>query len=109
LAVRLGVDGSASEAMCGYLCNHAFPRLLASTGVVACHLFATDAQASFVNTAESSTRPFDVPAWVFVCEASTAEAASDAVHVVKGEALARLNVQVRPDFAVYSLEVCRLA
>ena len=70
LAMRLGVPTAQSGAMCRFLCGEAFPRVIAVTGIVACHLFAADQSASFVNTAESSTRQFDVPSWVLLCEAT---------------------------------------
>jgi hypothetical protein len=62
-----------------------------------------------VNTAESSTRTFDVPAWVLLCEASTAAAAEAANDDIAGPAFARLGVDVRGDYAVYALEICRLS
>ena len=87
----------------------AFPRAVSGVGVVACHLYAADLSASHVDTAESSTRKFDVPAWTLLCDASTADAAERARRLIDGGALARLGVEVRNDAAVYALEICRLS
>jgi len=109
LAMRLAVDAARGDAMCRYLREDAFPRAMRRTAVVACHLYAADPDASHVNTAESSTRAFDVPAWVLLCEASTARAAENARHALDGQRLAQLGVEVRSDAAVYALEICRLS
>ena len=108
LAMRLAVDAQRGESMGGHLRDTVFPRLMDRPGVVACHLFAADTRASYVNTAESSTRQFDVPPWVLLCEASTGEAATESGDALNAE-FARLDVEVREDFAVYALEICRLA
>jgi hypothetical protein len=94
--------------MCGYLQEQAFPRVMARTGVVACHLFGADRSASYLPTAESSTREFDVPAWVLLCEASVANAAIDARKIIDDGRFSALGIRVRDDFAVYALEICRL-
>lgn len=109
LAMRLTVDAAHAEAMCRYLCDDAFARVIAKTGVVACHLYAADSSASYVATAESSTRAFDVPAWVLLCEASVPGAADEARDIIAGRELARLGVHARGDAAVYALEICRLS
>lgn len=109
LAMRLSVAGADTDAMRGYLRDDAFPRSMALTGVVACHLYAADSSASNVKTAESSTRSIDVPAWVVLCEATTAGAANQARELIDGPELQRLCVEVRSDAAVYTLEICRLA
>jgi len=109
LAMRLDVPAAQCEAMCDYLRTNAFPRALALTGLVACHLYAADQDASHLRTAESNTREFDVPSWVLLAEATTAGAAEQARALIEGPALRRLDVVVRGDAAVYSLEICRLA
>ena len=109
LAMRLSVAAARGEAMCRHLCDDAFPRLMALTGVVACHLYAADPAASFVHTAESSTREFDVPAWVLLCEATTQGAAGRARELIEGPEFERLGVEVRGDAAIYALELCRLS
>ena len=107
LAMRLAVRPEASDAMCEYLAADAFPRVMALTGVVACHLYATDEGASYVRTAESSTRKFDVPSWVLLCEATFAEAAERARRLFDGPELRDLGASVRNDAATYALEICR--
>jgi hypothetical protein len=109
LALRLSVVAAQADAMRRYVCDEAFPRAMAHTGVVACHLYQAHASASFVRTAESSTREFDVPAWIVLCEASTADAATAARLAIDGPDFQRIGVMVREDAAVYALEVCRLA
>jgi len=109
LAMRLAVDAGQGDGMCRHLREDVFPRALRRTGVLACHLFVADPDASYVNTAESSTRAFDVPPWVLLCETSTARAGHNAREAFDGEKLARLGVEVRGDAAVYQLEICRLA
>jgi hypothetical protein len=109
LAMRVSTRGGPAEAMCRYLRDDAFPRAMAMTGVVACHLFAADSSASYVDTAESSTRTFDVPDWVLLCEATTRAAADDARDAIEGAEFARLGVAVRGDAASYALEICRIA
>jgi hypothetical protein len=109
LALRLSVDPTRDDALRSHLIEDAFSRVVSRLGVLACHLFASDASASYVNTAESSTRAFDVPAWVVLCEASTAAAAEAAKAEVEGTEFTRLGVEVRDDWAVYALEICRLS
>ena len=109
LAMRLTIDAACSGSMCRYLAEDAFPRAMQRTGVVACHLFASDASASYVNTAESTTREFDVPAWIVLCEASTPRAADAARSDIGGAQFARLGAEIRRDAAVYALEICRLS
>ena len=109
LAMRLRVAADRSDVMCEYLTADAFPRAMRITGVVACHLYAADERASYVATAESSTRAFDVPSWVVLCEATFAPAAEKARDVLTGSELDQLGVEVRSDAAVYALEICRLA
>ena len=109
LALRLNVDPAHGDAMCRYLCDDAFSRAMGENGVIACHLYGSDPSASYVNTAESSTRKFDVPGWVVLCEASTPRAAEKAWDVIDGPEFERLRVEVRNDAAVYALEICRLS
>src|SRR5262249_25813936 len=87
LALRLGVAREASDAMCEYLITNAFPRAMAFTGVIACHLYASDEGASYIRTAEASTRTFDVPSWVLLCEATFADAAERARRLFDGPEL----------------------
>jgi len=109
LALRLSVSAVRRETMCGVLCDDACPRLMALPGVVACHLYAADETASHVDTAESGTREFDVPAWVLLCEATTHAAAEKARTLIDAAGLDRLGVAVRNDAAVYALEICMLS
>jgi hypothetical protein len=109
LAMRLDVPGAQSDAMCRHLGEDAFPRAMALTGVVACHLYAADQAASHMTTAESSSREFDVPSWVVLAEATTFHAAQQVRMLIDGPELQRLGVIVRSDAAIYSLEICRLA
>jgi hypothetical protein len=108
LAMRLNVDAKQANAMSRYLCDDALPRAIARTGVVACHLFAADSSASYVNTAESSTREFDVPGWVLMCEASNPGAAHELRATIDDRELTRLGVEVAaaPE---YALEICLLS
>jgi hypothetical protein len=107
LALRLSVPAAQAEGLCRDLRERAFPQAARLTGVVACHLYAADESASFVRTAESSTRDFDVPGWVVLCEASRMDAATGAAAIVEAE-FDRLGVEMR-DAGVYALEICRLA
>jgi hypothetical protein len=107
--MRLDVPGEQSDAMSRYLSTEVFPRALALTGVVACHLYAADQDASHLRTAESRTREFDVPSWVLLAEATTLRAAEQARALIDGAELQRLGIVVRSDAAIYSLEICRLA
>ena len=109
LAMRLSVPADRSDAMCLRLSDDAFPRAMRLTGIVACHLYAADERASHVDTAESSTRAFDVPAWILLCEATLPSAADEAKRIFKGPEFAGLGVEVRADAATYALELCRLA
>ncbi|MGE5168920.1 MAG: hypothetical protein ACM3JC_00970 [Rudaea sp.] len=109
LATRISVDGARADAMCAYLREHGFPSAMDEAEVLACHLYAADASASYANTTESSTRAFDVPAWVLLCEASTSDAAERARDLIVANEFARLGVHMRADAAVYALEICRLA
>jgi hypothetical protein len=109
LAMRLSIPDLKGDEMCRCLREELFPRLMASTGIVACHLLAADESGSYVDTAESSTRAFDVPSWVLLCEASHASAAGSARAMAEGSAFGELGVGVRSDAAVYALEICRLS
>lgn len=109
LAMRLSVPSDRAEAMCAAIRGRLFAAAMGLTGVVACHLFASDQAASHVDTAESNTRAFDVPSWVLLSEATHAAAALRAREAIEGPDFAGLGVAVRPDVAVYALEICRLA
>jgi hypothetical protein len=109
LTMRLSPPDSEGQAMCKYLCGEAFPRAMALTSVVACHLYAADQSGSYVTTAESSTRKFDVPSWVLLCEATTHEAADKVRGLIEASDLERLKVVMRDDAAIYALEICRLS
>jgi hypothetical protein len=108
LAMRLSLK-AGGDALCEYLADDAFPRAMGLTGVVACHLCAADDRASYVDTAESSTREFDVPSWILLCEASFEAAAENARRLFEGPELSRLGVDVRDDAATYALEICRVS
>jgi hypothetical protein len=107
LAMRLGVASEASDSMCEYLTADAIPGAMALTGIVACHLYAADEGASYVRTAESRTRTFDVPSWVLLCEATFVEAAERARRLFDSTELRSLGVAVGSDAATYALEICR--
>ena len=107
LALRLAVAVEAGNAMREYLTADAIPGAMALTGIVACHLYAADERASYVRTAESSTRKFDVPSWVLLCEATFPEAAERARRLIDGPELSALGAEVRNDAATYALEICR--
>jgi hypothetical protein len=107
LAIRIDRPAASSTTPEAYLRDVAFPRAMALTGVLACHLFASD-QASFLNTEESRTREFDVPAWIVLVEASTPEAAGQVRDLIDAPPLRDAGLSVRPDAAVYALEICRL-
>ena len=108
LALPMTVSAEQGDALMRVLIEAAFPRLIGTTGIVACHLYAADMAASFARTTESARRAFDVPSWVMLCEASTAEAAAAAKDVVRAE-LARHRIDAPGVGAVYALEICRLA
>ena len=109
LAMRIDVnERRAGDALQRHLAHEVFPALMSRTGVVACSALAADDNASFVDTAESRTRTFDVPSWVVLIEATTRAAAAAASNAFEGERLAALGCTVRPDAAVYALEICRL-
>jgi len=109
LAVRLNVPGERGDALCSYIVREVFPRAMSFTGVIACHLFAADDDASYIPTAESSTRTFDVPSWVVLCETTTSVAGDRAKRLFEEGDLDRLGVVMRADAATYALEICRLS
>ena len=108
LALPMNVSAEAGDALKRVMIEAAFPRLIGTTGIVACHLYAADMAASLARTTESARRAFDVPPWVALCEASTAEAAAAAKDVVCDE-LGRHGIEAPGGGAVYALEICRLA
>lgn len=107
LAMRISVPYPLTQEMCELVSKELFPDAMSLAGVVACHLFSSDQAASYINTAESSTREFDVPSWVILCEGTIKTAVEAAGQVIAGR-LQRLGVAVRSDVAVYSLEICRM-
>ncbi|KDR32149.1 hypothetical protein BG57_11895 [Caballeronia grimmiae] len=109
LALRLDVPAAEADAMKTHLCTDVFPRAVALTSVVACHLYMADQSGSHIDTAESSTREFDVPAWVVLVEATTPQAAESARDLLDTRKLESLGVKVRPDGTTYAMEICRLA
>ena len=109
LALRVSVPSDQTDAFREYIARVAFPLAMEANGVVACHLFASDDKASFVDTAESKTRAFDVPSWVVLCEATLRDAADNARKRIDGGAFAGLQAEVRPDGGLYALEICRLS
>jgi hypothetical protein len=108
LALPLRVPAERGDELTRTLLERAFPRVIDTTGIVACHLFAADMTASFARTTESKGRAFDVPPWTVLCEASTAEAAAAVMNAVQEE-LAPHGIDVHEGGAVYALEICRLA
>jgi len=108
LALRVDVAAAQADAMKQYFCADVFPRMAALTSVVACHLYMADQPGSYLNTAESDTREFDVPAWIVLIETTRPQAAERARGLVDVHKLETLGAMVRPDGAVYSLEICRL-
>lgn len=109
LAMRLEAPAAQRDAVVAHLGGGVFAELAAQVGVLACHLFVADQGASRLNTAESKTRAFDVPAWVLLVETSHVGAAEQARRLIDGSGLRGLDVAVRDDAAIYSLEICRLA
>ena len=109
LAMRLEAPAAQGDAVVRHLVGSVFPAIAAMVGVLACHLFVADQTASRLNTAESDTRAFDVPAWALLVETSSVAAAEQAQRLIDGPPLHALGASVRPDAAVYSLEICRLA
>ena len=108
LALPMNVFAGHGEALMRVLISAAFPRLMATTGIVACHLYGADMAASHVRTTESARRTFEVPPWVVLCEASLPEAAAAANDILREE-LTRHGIDAPGDGAVYALEICRLA
>ncbi len=109
VTLRIAIAPEREADLIAHLRDRAFPAAMAATGVIACHLFAADTSASFVNTAESKNRAFDVPAWIVLCEATNADAAHAGWRTIDDAALKALGASVRPDAASYQLEICRLA
>lgn len=109
LAMRLDIPSGQGDVLHEYVTSEAFPRALALTGVVACHLYAADERASYIDTAESSTRTFDVPSWVLLCEVTFAGAAEKARGVLESRELKRLGVDLRSNAGTYTLEICRVS
>ena len=107
LALRLDVPATHAEAMRDFLKAEVFPDIFGLVGVVACHLYAANQPASHLDTAESSTRAFDVPSWVLLVEATNADAAQKAHGQINAAGLQRFDAVVRQDAAVYALEICR--
>lgn len=108
LALRFDVPSHRVADLEQSVRDDLFPAALASGGIVACHLCHADPGASYLDTAESSTRRFDVPPWVLLVEATTAAAAQRVHEGPVRAALDALGATVRPDAAVYALEICRL-
>ena len=108
LALRIEVPPDTTETFRRFM-SGALAQAADLTGIVACHLFAADQTASRVNTAESSTRAFDIPSWVVLVEASDEGAADRARALIEVPELMSLGASVRSDAAVYTLEICRLA
>lgn len=109
LALRFDAPEGSGDRVRRLFAEELFPAALALPGVVACHLGMADRDASFIDTAESRTRRFDVPAWVVLGEATTAAAAEGLHALIDGAGLRALGAVVRPDAAVYALEIARLA
>jgi hypothetical protein len=109
LALRIDAERAATAAIRKQIASDILPRMLEEPAVVAGHLLATEVDASHVDTAESRTRAFDVPACVILIEATTAAAAERARAAFDDQALAALGATIRPDGAVYALEICRLS
>jgi hypothetical protein len=109
LAVRLNVPSEHADVLCDYVVREAFPRAMSFTGVIACHLFVADEDASHIPTAESSTRALDVPSWVVLCETTTSAAGDRAKRLFESGDLDRLGVGARDDAATYALEICRVS
>ena len=75
-------------------------------GVVATSLYGADVSASRINTAESKTRSFDVPQLTIMVEASRCESVQQAIKHIARAGWHRLGLALRPEHALYRLEVC---
>lgn len=109
LSLRIDMPDTQVSGFAQAIHDEFFPAAMKITGVLACHLYQSDQSASHTNTAESSTRTFDVPTAVLLLEATNHAAAEAARRLIEGPALERFGVRVRPDAAIYQLEICRLA
>ncbi|RYX98261.1 MAG: hypothetical protein EOO28_00230 [Comamonadaceae bacterium] len=109
LTIRLDAPAAQAADLTRHLAHDLFPQAMSVTGVVACHLFTADQSASFLNTAESSTRAFDVPSWVVVIEATLPDAARQARSLIEQSRLREMGAVLRSDAAVYTLEISRLS
>ena len=109
LTSRLHVPAEKGGELARYALDELFPRALALTGVVACHLYAADQSASHVHTAESREREFDVPEWTLLVEVTTLLEGKRLQKLISGPALTDLGVRAEAATAVYALEICRLA
>jgi len=108
LALRFDLsDADAAHHLQRYLCEEVVPAAMLRPNVLAASALYSD-QASFLDTAESKTRQFDVPAWVVLIEASTLEAATRARDLIDEATLRRFGASMRADASAYSLEISRL-
>jgi hypothetical protein len=109
LALRLDAPSPGRPMEEHALMASLFAQAIAFNGIVACHHLVTDADASYVKTAESSTRKFDVPVSVVLIEATQEAAAERARGAIEAAPWDSLGLALRADAAVYTLEISRLA
>jgi hypothetical protein len=92
----------AAEAIAG----GAMRELSVLNGVVSTSVYLADLQGSFISTAESSTRQFDVPPLTLVVETSHREAATTVMRGLDAHDWDALGLRPREGAALYQLEVC---
>lgn len=109
VTVRLDAHATSGDDLKSFVVKRMFPELLARPDVVAAHLFATDLDASHVETNEAQQRggAGDLPARVVVVESTTDEGARAAAQQMTAAGWSGVGASAdKPQ--IYTLEISRL-
>ncbi|WP_414439712.1 hypothetical protein [Burkholderia sp. 22PA0106] len=110
VTMRLKQDAAASGDLKGFVATRVFPGVLDRGDVVAAHLFATDLDASNVETHEAKQRggAGDLPARVAVVECTTEDGARAAAQEMRDAGWTSIGVTCAAP-QVYTLEISHLS
>ncbi len=96
------VDASAAHQVA----SSVLERVEGLGGIISTSLYGADVSASRIDTAESKTRAFDVPALTLLIEASHRPDAQRAMAIVQGGHWGGCGLALRQEHGLYALEIC---
>lgn len=106
ITLQFSPKAGQDEALERDLRHHVLPPVIDIPSVVGVHLCVADQAASDVETAERKGRKVDIPKWLILIEAITAEAADAACDAVLAAGLT-FSDEAEVGRALYEMQFCR--